>query len=63
MVWDRASIPSLRGSGLHLSLVPGLDGVMDIALIADLMPCGGTPRRKVVPSLLQGLGVAEPTNL
>jgi hypothetical protein len=41
--------------GLHLSVASGLDGVTDVAVVADPMARGG-PRRKVVPSLLSRLG-------
>ena len=56
MIQDGALAPSLRGTGLRLSVVPGLDGVMDITIIADLVACGGTLRRKVMPLLLPRLG-------
>jgi len=48
--------PPLRGIVLRLSVAPGLNGVADVAVIADLVARGGTPRRKVTPSLLPGLG-------
>ena len=38
----------------------GLDGVADIAIVADPVPREGTPRRKVVPSLLPRFGVPGP---
>jgi hypothetical protein len=46
--------------GLHLSVASGLDGVTDVAVVADPMAHGGTPRRKVVPSLLSRLGALGP---
>ena len=39
-----------------MSMAPGLDGVIDIAVIADPLAHGGTPGRKVPPSLLLRLG-------
>ena len=56
MIWGGAPIPLLRGMILHQSVAPGLDGVADVAVIADPVVRGGTPRRKVAPSLLPGLG-------
>ena len=41
VIWDRALTPSLRGTGLRLSMAPGLDGVMDIVVVADLVARGG----------------------
>jgi hypothetical protein len=38
----------------------GLDGVTDIAVVADPMARGGTLRRKAVPSLLSRLGALGP---
>jgi hypothetical protein len=48
--------PLLRGMGLHLSMVPSFDGVTNIVIVTDPMMRGGTPRRKVTPSLLLRLG-------
>jgi hypothetical protein len=55
-----APIPSLRGIGLCLSVAPGLDGVLDGMVIANLVAHGGTTRRKVAPSLLPRLGALGP---
>ena len=47
---------SLRGMGLRLSVALGLDGVTDITVVVDPVARGGTPRRKIAPSLLTRLG-------
>ena len=60
MIWDGALAPSLRGIGLRLSMAPGLDGVMDIVVITDLVACGWMPRGTLVPLLLSGLGAPGP---
>jgi hypothetical protein len=36
------------------------NGVMDVVVIANLVACGRTPRRKVPPSLLLRLGTLGP---
>ena len=46
--------------GLCLSMVPSLDGIMEIVVVADLVLCGGTLRRKVTPLLLPRLGALGP---
>jgi hypothetical protein len=51
-----APTPPLRGMVLRLSVAPGLDGVTDVVVVTDLVVHGGTPRRKVAPLLLPGLG-------
>jgi hypothetical protein len=56
VIWGGAPAPSLRGTRLRLSVVLGLDGVVDVAVIANPVARGGTPRRKVTPSLLPWLG-------
>jgi hypothetical protein len=43
-----------------MSVVPGLNGVTDITVIADPMAHRGTPRGRLAPSLLPGLGVPGP---
>jgi hypothetical protein len=63
MIQGGALAPSLRGMGLHLSMVPGLNGVMDIVVITDLMACGGTTRRKVALLLLPRLGTPGPRSV
>ena len=50
----------LRGTGLRLRVAPGFDGVMDVAVVVDPVAHGGTPRRKVTPSLLPRLGALSP---
>jgi hypothetical protein len=55
-----APAPSLMGTGLRLSMASSLDGVTDVMVIVDLVACGGTSRRKVVPSLLPRLGTPGP---
>ena len=50
----------LRGTGLHLSVAPGLDGVANVAVVIDPVPHRGTSRRKAAPSLLSGLGTLGP---
>ena len=60
MIQGGAPAPLLRGEELCLSVVPGLDGVTDVAVIVDLVVHGGRPRRKVVPSLLPRLGTLGP---
>ena len=50
VIQDGAPAPSLRGTGLCLSMAPGLDGVMNVTVVVDLVACGGTLRRKVAPS-------------
>ena len=50
----------LRGTDLCLSVVSSLNGVMDTAVIADSVACGGTPKRKVVPLVLSRLGTLGP---
>jgi hypothetical protein len=54
-----APAPSLMGTGLHLSMASSLDGVTDVMVIIDLVACGGTLRRKVMPSLLPRLGASS----
>jgi hypothetical protein len=49
-----------QGYGTSLSMAPGLDGVANVMVIADPMACGGTPWRKVMPSLLPRLGALGP---
>ena len=41
---------------MHLSVASGLDGVTNVAVVVDPVVRGGTPRRKVMPSLLLRLG-------
>ena len=41
-------------------MAPSFDGVIDIAVIADLVARRGTLRRMVVPSLLPRLGAPSP---
>ena len=41
-------------------MAPSLKGVMDVAVIVDLVPHGWTPRRKVTPLLLPRLGASDP---
>ena len=48
--------PSLKGTGLRLSMAPSFNGVTDIMVIADLVVRRGMPRRKVTPSLMLRLG-------
>ena len=60
MIRGDAPAPSLRGTRLCLSMVPRLDGVMDIAVIADPVARGGMLRRKVMPLLLPRLGTLGP---
>jgi hypothetical protein len=50
-----ALAPSLRGTGPHLSMASGLDGVMDVVVVTDLVACGETSRRKVASLLLPRL--------
>jgi hypothetical protein len=57
---DGAPTPSLRGMGLRLSVALGLDGVTNITVVTNLVPCGGTPRRKITPLLLQRLATSGP---
>jgi hypothetical protein len=51
-----AFIPSLRSAGLRVNVAPSLDGVVDIAVIADLVAREETPKGRLVPSLLLGHG-------
>jgi hypothetical protein len=57
----RPTAPSLRGMGLCMSMAPGLNGVTEVAVIVDpVSRGGGTPRRKVTPSLLLRLSAPGP---
>jgi hypothetical protein len=60
VIQDRAPAPSLRGTGLCLSVAPSLDDVIDVMVIANLVPHRGTLRRKVMPLLLPRLGTLGP---
>ena len=55
-----APVPPLGSAGLRLSVAPGLDGIADVAVVADMVVRGGTPRGKLAPSLLTGLGTPGP---
>jgi hypothetical protein len=48
----------LRGMGLHLSMVSGFNGVMNVVIITDMVARRGTPRRKVTTLLLPRLGAS-----
>jgi hypothetical protein len=41
-------------------MAPGLDGVVDVTVVVDPMVHGGTPRGKLMPLLLPGLGAPGP---
>ena len=60
MIQGGAPASPLMGSGLHFNMAPGLDGVTDIAVIADPVAHVVTLRSKVMPSLLPGLGTLSP---
>jgi hypothetical protein len=60
VIWGEAPAQSLRGTRLRLSVVSGLDGVTNVAAIADLLVRGGTLRRKVASSLLLRFGTLSP---
>jgi hypothetical protein len=51
-----ALTPLLRSARLCVSVAPGLDGVVDVAVIANPMAHGTTSGGRLVPSLLLGLG-------
>jgi hypothetical protein len=55
-----ALAPSLRSMGLCMSVVPGLDGVTYITVIADPVAHKGMPRGRLAPLLLPVLGVPGP---
>ena len=46
--------------GLCLGVVPGLDAVMDVTIITDLVVSERTPRGRLMPSLLLRLGAPGP---
>jgi hypothetical protein len=60
VIRDRAPALSLRGTVLRLSMALGLDDVTDVMVIANLVPCRGTLRRKVTPLLLLRHGTLGP---
>ena len=60
VIWNRTPIPSLRSTGLCLGMASGLNGVMDIAVITDMVVCWQALRKKLAPSLLPGLGSPSP---
>jgi hypothetical protein len=43
-----------------MSVAPGLNGVVNVMVVTDLVTRGGTPRRKVMPLLLLRLGALGP---
>jgi hypothetical protein len=52
--------PPLRSVGLHVRLVPGLDGVTDVMIIANPVACKGTPKGRLVSLLLPRLDALGP---
>ena len=60
VIQDDALAPPLRSAGLHVTMVPGLDGVMDVMVIANLVVHGRAPRGRIAPSLLSRLGAPGP---
>jgi hypothetical protein len=60
VIWGGAPAPLLGSAGLLLSMAPDLDGVADVTVVVDPMVHGGTPRGKLTPLLLPGLGAPSP---
>jgi hypothetical protein len=56
VILDRAPFPPLKRAGLSLRMMPSLNRVSHVVVVADLVAHGQTTRGKLIPSLLPGLG-------
>ena len=60
VICSSAPVPPLRSVVLRLGMASGLNGVVDIAVVANPVVCGRALRERFAPSLLSRFGALGP---